>query len=147
MSKYMHYIVLNDGRRERVSIDDADPFKQAYVIDRTLLPVLHTGQGWTVNRKITYSVRGEIHSSAASFVIYDYDVQIAVLAVSLRSKSSAALWRWLHEHAHSQLPEMGDAPSVPWAALRYDVHEVALPPWIDGWAQQVGCALLMREGW
>ena len=48
-----------------------------------------------------------------------------------------------------QAPNVGPALSAQpaWAALRYDVAEAALPPWIDWWAKHVGFALMTREGW
>ena len=145
--RHMLYIVLNDQHRERVTQIDCDAAEQAGIIDRTLLPVLATGQGWADSRKSGYSVRGEIRANAASFALYDEGVQIAVLAVCLHSKTSSRMWAWLNEHAPISLPDNGVPPPPAWAALRYDVAEVALPPWIDWWAKHVGYALMTREGW
>lgn len=145
--KHLLYIVLNDQHRERVTQIDCDAVEQAGIIDRTLLPVLQTGQGWADSRRSSYTVRGEIRSNAASFVIFDEGVQIAALAVSLHSKTSARMWDWLHENATSKLPENGQPPPPAWSALRYDVAEIALPEWIDWWAKHVGYALMTREGW
>lgn len=144
---YLLYIALNDQIRERVTSADCDAAEQAGIIDRTLLPVLQTGQGWADSRKSGYTVHGEINSKAASFQLFDEGVPIAVLAVSLHSKTSARMWAWLHDHSPIPLPENGDAPPPAWAALRYDVPETALPDWIDWWAKHVGYALLTREGW
>lgn len=144
---HLLYAVLNDGLRERVQREDIDASEQAGVIDRTLLPVLKNGQGWADSRKSSYRVTGEISRNAASFVLLDDDAQIAVLAVSLRQKTSGKMWAWLHEHARSALPDSGPAPQPAWAALRYDVPEMALPTWLDSWAKQVGFALMTREGW
>lgn len=144
---HLLYIVLNDQSRERVTCEDCDAAEQAGIIDRTLLPVLATGQGWADSRKSGYTVRGEIRANAASFVLYDEGVQIAALAVCLHSKTSARMWAWLHEHAPVQLPSNGPPPPPAWAALRYDVPETALPAWIDWWAKHVGYALMTREGW
>lgn len=143
---HLLYLALNDGVRERVVIDDIDPVEQAGIIDRTLLPVLETGRGWADSRKSGYSVTGQISSNAASFVLLDEGVQIAVVAVSLHQKTSAKMWAWLHDHARAPLPDNGPAPEPTWAALRYDVPEGALPPWIDWWGKHVGFALMMREG-
>jgi hypothetical protein len=144
---YLLYISLNDGMRERVQREDIDASEQAGVIDRTLLPVLKTGQGWANSRKSGYRVTGEISRNAASFALLDEGVQIAVVAVSLHQKTSGKMWTWLHEHARSALPDSGPAPQPAWAALRYDVPEMALPPWLDLWAKQVGFALMTRDGW
>lgn len=144
---FLIYTVLNDSTRERVCREDCDASEQAGIIDRTLLPVLQTGQGWANSRKSGYTVRGEIHAKAASFQLFDEGAPIAVLAVSLHSKTSARMWDWIHEHAPGPLPSNGDAPQPAWAALRYDVPESVLPDWIDWWAKHVGYALMMREGW
>ena len=144
---HLLYIVLNDQHRERVTSIDCDAAEQAGIIDRTLLPVLQAGQGWADSRKSGYTVRGEIHANAASFQLFDEGVPIAVLAVALNSKNSARMWSWIHEHAPVPLPDNGAAPPPSWAALRYDVHESALPEWIDWWAKHVGYALLTRLGW
>lgn len=141
------YIAINDQIREWVQSGDCDAAEQASIIDRTLLPVLTTSQGWADSRKSGYSVRGEIRANAASFALYDEGVQIAVLAVCLHSKTSSRMWAWLHEHAPMPLPDNGAPPPPAWAALRYDVAEVALPPWIDWWAKHAGYALMTREGW
>lgn len=144
---YLDYIVLNDQHRERVEQADCDAVEQAGIIDRTLIPVYSTGQGWADSRRSSYTVRGEIHSNAASFVLFDEGVQTAALAVALHAKTCARMWAWLHDHAQTSLPENGPPPPPTWAALRYDVPEVALPPWIDWWAKHVGYALMTREGW
>lgn len=144
---HLLYIVLNDQLRERVTQIDCDAAEQAGIIDRTLLPVLQTGQGWADSRRSSYTVRGEIHANASSFVLLDEGVQIAALAVALNAKTSMRMWAWLHDHAATQLPENGPPPPPAWAALRYDVPEIALPPWLDWWAKHVGFALMTREGW
>lgn len=144
---HLLYIALNDQTRERVMPGDCDASEQAGIIDRTLLPVLQAGQGWADSRKSGYTVRGEIHANAASFQLFDEGVPIAVLAVALNSKNSARMWSWIHEHAPVPLPDNGPTPPPAWAALRYDVPEIALPPWVDWWAKHVGYALMMREGW
>ena len=141
------YVAINDQIREWVQAGDCDAAEQAGIIDRSLLPVLTTGQGWADSRKSGYSVRGEIRANAASFALYDEGVQIAALAVCLHSKTSVRMWAWLHEHSPMPLPDNGAPPPPAWAALRYDVAEVALPPWIDWWAKHVGYALMTREGW
>lgn len=144
---HLLYVVLNDQIRERVTSIDCDAAEQAGIIDRTLLPVLQTGQGWADNRRSSYTTRGDIHANAASFVLLDEGVQVAALAVALNAKTSARMWAWLHDHAQTSLPENGSPPPPAWAALRYDVPEIALPPWIDWWAKHVGYALMTREGW
>ncbi len=144
---HLLYTALNDQTRERVTQVDCDAAEQAGIIDRTLLPVLHTGQGWADSRKSGYTVRGEISGKAASFQLFDEGVPIAVLAVCLHSKTSGRMWSWLHDHSPVPLPENGAAPPPAWAALRYDVPEMALPSWIDWWAKHVGYALMTREGW
>lgn len=145
---YLLYIVINEQTRERITQIDCDAVEQAGIIDRTLLPVLQSGQGWADSRKSGYTVRGEINSKAASFQLLDENVPIAVLAVALNAKVSAKMWAWIHEHSPVPLlQENGPPPSPAWAALRYDVPEVALPTWIDWWAKHVGYALLKREGW
>lgn len=144
---HLLYTVPQDGLIERVTRLDCDASEQAGIIDRTLIPVLSSGQGWADSRKSGYTVRGEINSKAASFQLFDEGVPIAVLAVSLHSKTSAKLWAWLHDHSPHPLLENSDAPPPAWAALRYDVPEAALPPWLDWWAKHVGYALMTREGW
>lgn len=144
---HLLYIAMNDQIRERVTQQDCDATEQAGIIDRTLLPVLAAGQGWADSRNSGYTVRGEINRNAASFQLLDEGVPIAVLAVALHAKTSARMWSWLHEHSAHPLPENGTAPPPAWAALRYDIPEAALPPWIDWWAKHVGYALLTREGW
>lgn len=144
---YLLYVVLNDQYRERVQSSDCDAAEQAGIIDRTLIAVYSSGQGWADNRRSGYKVRGEIHANAASFVLLDESVQIAAMAIALHSKASARMWAWLHDHSPGPLPDNGPPPPPAWAALRYDVPEVALPPWIDWWAKNVGYALMTREGW
>lgn len=144
---YLNYIVLNDQRQERVQSGDCDAAEQAGIIDRTLIPVYSSGQGWADSRRSSYTVRGEINANAASFVLADEGVQIAALAILLHSKTSARMWAWLHDHTPVTLPENGPPPPPAWAALRYDVPEVALPPWLDWWAKHVGYALMTRKGW
>ena len=144
---YLNYIVLNDQHQERVQSGDCDAAEQAGIIDRTLIPVYSSGQGWADGRRSSYTVRGEINANAASFVLSDEGVQIAALAISLHSKTSARMWAWLHDHTPVTLPENGPPPPPAWAALRYDVPEVALPPWLDWWAKHVGYALMTRKGW
>lgn len=144
---HLIYIALNDQVRERVTQEDCDAAEQAGIIDRTLLPVLATWQGWADSRRSGYTVSGEIKSNSATFQLLDEGVPVAVLAVCLKAKASAGLWRWIKAHAATELPESGDAPPPAWAALRYDVPEAALPSWIDWWAKHVAFALLTREGW
>ena len=143
MSQHLLYLSLNDLVAERVTREDCDASEQAGIIDRTLLPVLATGQGWADSRKSGYIVKGEIHSKAASFQLLDEGAPIAVLAVSLHAKTSERMWAWLHEPDAAPV----GAPPPAWAALRYDVHESMLPDWLDWWAKHVGYALMMREGW
>lgn len=144
---HLLYIVLNDQHRERVTSIDCDAAEQAGIIDRTLLPVYSSGQGWADSRHSSYTVRGEIHANAASFMLFDEGVQVAALAVALSAKTSVRMWSWVHEHSPVPLPYNGPPPPPAWAALRYDVPEVVLPPWIDWWAKHVGYALMTREGW
>lgn len=144
---YLVYITLNDQIRERVTRADCDAVEQAGIIDRTLLPVLETGEGWADSRRSGYTVRGQIHGKAANFQLFDEGAPIASLAVSLHSRSSARMWSWLHAGASPAMSEKCEAPPPPWAALRYDVLEVALPPWLHWWAKHVAFALLTREGW
>ena len=141
------FIVLNDQHRERVTAQDCDAAEQAGIIDRTLIPVYSSGQGWADSRRSSYTVRGEIHSNAASFVLYDEGAQVAALAVALHSKTNARMWGWLHDHSPVALPENRQPPPPAWVALRYDVPGTALPPRIDWWAKHVGYALMTREGW
>ena len=140
---YLLYVVPQDDFSERVTREDCDAIEQAGIIDRTLLPVLQTGQGWADSRKSGYTVTGEIKSNAATFVLHDDSGPVAVLAVCLHSKTSAKLWQWIHS------PNVSDSapPQPAWAALRYDVPEASLPPWLDWWAKHVGFALMGREGW
>lgn len=145
--KHLLYIVLNDGWRERVTQQDCDATEQAFIIDRTLLPVLATGSGWAGSRKSGYIVTGHITNNSAKFDLADEGGKIATLAVALHSKHSEQTWALLHAHATAPLPDNGPPPPPPWAALRYDVPEAALPPWIDWWAKHVGFALMTREGW
>lgn len=144
---FLIYTALNDGLRERVTREDCDASEQAGIIDRTLLPVLATGRGWADSRKSGYTVTGQIKSNSASFVLLDEGVPVAVLAVCLKAKASAAMWDWIKAHAVTPLPNTGEAPPPAWAALRYDVPEAALPPWLDWWAKHVAFALLTRNGW
>lgn len=144
---YVQYVVLNDGLRVRVTHDDCDAVEQAGIIDRTLLPVLATGQGWADSRKSGYTVTGQIKSNSASLQLLDAGVPVATLAVCLKAKASAAMWEWIKAHAVTPLLDTGEAPPPAWAALRYDVPEAALPSWLDWWAKHVAFALLTREGW
>ena len=139
---FLIYVVLNDRTSERVTREDCDAAEQAGIIDRTLLPVLTTGHGWADSRKSGYTVKGEIHRSAASFQLLDEGVPIATLAVALNSKSSQKIWEWV-----CRGDALTEPPQSPWAALRYDIAESALPPWLDWWAKHVGFALMTREGW
>lgn len=145
--KHLLYIVLNDGWRERVTQQDCDAAEQAGIIDRTLLPVLSTGKGWADSRKSSYTVAGHITQNSALFDLSDEGVKIATLGVVLHSKYKEKTWALLHSHATKPLPDNGPSAQPAWAALRYDVAEAALPPWIDWWAKHVGFALMTREGW
>lgn len=60
------YIALYDQIRERALPGDCDAVEQAGIIDRTLMPVLHSGQGWANSRKSRYTARCEIRANAAS---------------------------------------------------------------------------------
>ena len=146
-TNFLIYAALNDGLRERVTREDCDASEQAGIIDRTLLPVLTTGTGWADSRRSSYTVTGEIKTNAATFQLLDEGVPVAVLAVCLKAKASTAMWQWINAHAVTALPDNGVAPPPAWAALRYDVPELAQPSWLDWWAKHVAYALLTREGW
>ena len=109
---HLLYVVTKDGFREKVISEDCDAVEQAGIIDRTLLPILATGQGWADSRKSGYRVTGEIKTNAATFLLSDEGVPIATLAVCLHSKTSNKLWEWIHSPAVPQeLP-----PPPAWAA-------------------------------
>lgn len=145
---HLLYIALNDQFRERVLPEDCDSIEQAYIIERSLIPVLLTGRGWADSRKSGYAVRGEIHPHSARFHLFDEGVHIADVAVALSDETSEPLWDGLHINSPRPLPENGGAPPPPWVALRYDVPEMALPAWLDWWVKHVGYALVTREaGW
>lgn len=143
--KFLTYIALNDGYAERVTAQDVDPAEMAGVIDRTIEPVRLRQQGWALNRKSGYYVRGEIGSKRSTLVLLDDTVPIAVVGVCTHSRASDGLWRWMHEHAVTHLPDMIGPPSAPWACLRYDVPETVLPDWIDWWAKTAAWALATRD--
>lgn len=141
---HLIYASVTDGYSEKA--ENPDPAEQAYVIDRTLLPLAGGAEGYADSRKSGYRVRGDLGSKRATMKLFDEGVPIAVVAVCLHSRSSKGLWAWLREHATHELPDLPEPPA-PWVAMRYDCHESALPPWIDEWAKNVGHALLGREGW
>jgi len=147
MNQHLLYIVINDGWSERVTQGDIDAAEQAGIVDRTLLQVLETGNGWADSRRSGYTVTGSIRSNAATFVLHDEGVPIATLGVCLKQKAGPGVWSMLRTNAAGELPDIGGTPQPPWAALRYDVPETALPPWLDWWAKNVGFALMTREGW
>jgi hypothetical protein len=141
---YMIYVSITDGHSERA--ERADPAEEAYIIDRTLLPLAGGAEGYANSRLSGYRVRGDLGSKRATLQLLDDGTPIAVVAVCLHSRASPGLWKWLYDHATAELPDM-TAPPAPWVAMRYDCPEAALPPWIDNWAKGVGTALLAREGW
>lgn len=141
---YLLYTVLGDGMgAERVTQIDCDPVEQAGIIDRTLLPVLHTGKGWADSRQSGYTVDGIIHKNAASFLLIDNGALIAWLGVALSSKVAPRVWSWVTD---GKYPDEAP-PAAPWAVLRGNVPAWVQPDWIDWWAKHVGYALLTREGW
>ncbi len=144
MIGYLIYASVTDGYSERA--ENPDPAEQAYVIDRTLLPIAGGAEGFADSRHSGYRVRGELGKKRSTLQLFDEGVPIAVVAVCLHSRASPGLWAWLRDHATSELPDMTEPPA-PWVAMRYDCPEAALPPWIDQWAKTVGTALLHREGW
>jgi hypothetical protein len=144
MSSYLNYLVLGDELgAERVTQDDCDAIEQAGIIDRTLIPVLQTGQGWADSRKSGYTVRGEIGRNAARLVLFDENVQVAALAVALHSKQAPGVWNWIAQGQQN----LRQPTSVPWAVLREDIEAWLMPEWINWWAKHVGYALMTREGW
>lgn len=144
MKSYLIYASVTDGYSERA--ERADPAEEAYLIDRTLLPLAGGAEGYADSRRSGYRVRGDLGSKRATLQLLDEGVPIAVVAVCLHSRASPGLWKWLRDHAPTQLPDMTEPPA-PWVAMRYDCPEAALPPWIDEWAKGVGTALMNREGW
>ena len=143
----MLYRLLNDGRSQRITNEDCDAVEQAGIIDRTLLPVLETGHGWADSRRSSYTVTGNIGAKRSHFQLFDEGVPIAVLAVCLHQRANSATWGWLHTNAANMIIQEHPAPPPPWVALRYDVHQAALPTWLGWWAKHVGFALLTRQGW
>lgn len=144
---HLNYCVVSTGCSAQVRQAEIDAAEQAGVIDRALLPVAAGQRGWAFNRKSGYYVTGEIRGKGANFVLLDDAVPIALLAVCLHQRSSAAMWESMHAGAQGLATFGAQPPQPAWAALRYDVPEVALPPWIDWWAKHVGYALMTREGW
>lgn len=141
---YMIYASITDGYSERA--ENPDPVEQAYVIDRTLLPLVAGAEGHADSRHSGCRVRGELGKKRATLQLFDEGVPIAVVAVCLHSRASPGLWAWLSDGAATELPDLPEPPA-PWVAMRYDCHESDLPHWIDEWAKTVGTALLHREGW
>ncbi|WP_186214970.1 hypothetical protein [Burkholderia gladioli] len=147
-SPHLHYIVMNRSRSERITRADCDSTEQAFIIERTLLPVLQTGIGWADSRKSAYRVRGEVTRARGQFVLTEHSVPVATLYVCLDAKAATGVWRSVIEESRGQLGDAALAPAVPWALLRHDAPaDVPLPQWLDWWARHVGYALLTREGW
>lgn len=138
---HINFITLNESRSERVTADDIDPVEMAGVIDRSILPVREGGQGWALNRRSGYYVRGEIGGKRSMLVLVDETAPIATLCICMHSRASESLWLWLHDHAAMPLPGMIGPPPAPWACLRYDVDAVVLPDWLAWWAKTTAWAL------
>lgn len=147
MSRYINWLVLNDGVFERVTEDVIDPIESAGVIDRTLIPIVGGSTGWAMSRRDGYRVTGDIGSKRATLRLLDEGAVVADIAICLHSRSSEGLWsELLSKCDHSMLPDL-IIPESPWCAVLCYAPEIAYPDWFDHWTKNVAFSLLGRKGW
>ncbi|MBE5528925.1 hypothetical protein A9J41_14395 [Laribacter hongkongensis] len=129
--KFLNFIALTDAYSRRITLDDIEPVELGRAYENLLAPV-SAGETATLKRGTGYTATGEISGKRAVFSICDENVQIASIAVCLHSRAATPLWRELYQGGH--LPDLLP-PAAPWVAIRYDVPESDIPPWLDllGW--------------
>ncbi|NHR07455.1 hypothetical protein HA052_19880 [Chromobacterium haemolyticum] len=125
--KHLNFLALNDAYYQEITFDDIEPVELGSAYENLLEP-LSSGRTATVRRGTGYTASGEIGGKRAVFTIRDEGVPIAVIGVCLHSRSSPQLWRELY-HGEA-LPDLLP-PAAPWVAVRYEVAETVIPPWLD----------------
>ena len=135
---YLNFVVLNDAYTKRITRDDIEIVEYGRAFENVIDPI-RRGTVATVKRSTGYTATGEISGKRAVITIYDEGAQIAAIGICLHSRASKSAWGELHQGG--ELPDL-IPPSVPWVAVRYDVAEIALPPWLDMLAWHVGWYLL-----
>ncbi len=147
MSRYLNWLVLNDGVFERVTADFIDPIEEAGIIDRTLIPVASGETGWAMSRRDGYRVTGEIGSKRTTLKLLDEGAVIADIAICLHSRSSERLWsELLSSIDQDSLPDL-IIPESPWCAVLWYAPEVVYPQWFDQWTKTAAFGILRRSGW
>lgn len=148
---YLHWLVLNDGTSERVSLDDIDASEESAAISRVLIPLTESEVGWPRGKNSPYTAVGEVSGKYALLRLLDERAPLADIAVCLHSRAASGLWRRLWPNGpndDSMSVSFADKPqSSPWCAVRCYAPENVLPDWFDSWTKSVGIALLRREGW
>lgn len=148
MSRYLIWVVLNDGVSERVDEDHVDAVEEAAVIDRALLPISLGERGRaTGGRDTPYTVTGDIGGKRALLRLWDESAPLADIGVCLHSRAAAGLWADLHCEPADDLTDINMPASPPWIGVRCFAPESIFPAWFDSWTKTVGMALLRREGW
>lgn len=147
MSRYVTWLVLNDGVCEHVHPDAIDPVEEAAVIDRALIPLTLGERGKAGGRSSPYSVDGVISAKRALIRLYDEHAPLADIGICLHQRAAPGLWSDLHADDDGDLADIGRPAGEPWCAVRCYAPEAALPPWFDAWTKTVAMALVRREGW
>lgn len=147
MSRYLIWLVLNDGVSERVTEADIDAAEEAGVIDRTLIPLTLGERGRVGGRNSPYSVTGTISGKRALLRLWDEDAAVADVGICLHSRAAPGLWAELHAGDGGELTDIARPSAEPWCAVRCYAPEHVLPAWFDAWTKTVGVALVRREGW
>nr|WP_308006630.1 hypothetical protein [Xanthomonas albilineans] len=147
MSRYLVWLVLNDGVSERVSETEIDASEEAAVIDRVLIPLTLNERGRIGGRNSPYSVTGVVASKRALVRLWDEDSALADVGVCIHSRAAPGLWAELHAGDCGELTDINQPADTPWCAVRCYAPEQVLPIWFDSWTKTVGMALVRREGW
>ncbi|CBA14780.1 hypothetical protein [Xanthomonas albilineans] len=147
MSRYLIWLVLNDGVSERVSERDIDASEEAGVIDRVLIPLMRGEQGRLGGRNSPYSVTGAVSGKRALARLWDEESPLADIGVCLHSRAAPCLWAELHADDCGGLADINQPADAPWCAVRCYAPEQVLPTWFDSWTKTLAMALVRRDGW
>lgn len=147
MSRYLIWLVLNDGVSERVTDADIDAVEEAAAIDRVLIPLTLGERGRVGSRNSPYSVTGAVAGKRALLRLWDEGASLADVGICLHSRAAPGLWAELHAGDDSGLTDINRPSDEPWCAVRCYAPEHVLPVWFDNWTKTVGMALVRREGW
>ncbi|MCG9062965.1 hypothetical protein LH427_13755 [Laribacter hongkongensis] len=140
--KHLNFIVLNDAYRLRITLDDIEPVELGRAYENLLAPVM-AGETAMLKRGTGYTATGEVSGKRAVFNIRDEGVQMAAIGVCMHSRAAQNVWKELYQGG--ELPDL-IAPPAPWVAVRYDVPDTAVPPWLDRIAWHAAWYLVMDRG-